>query len=230
MKEFKIRCSAIGKIMTNPRGNKEGLSETTKSYCDMWLKEQLYNRKYEFTSKYTDKGIIVEDNSIDFIAHMMGFGFLIKNETFFEDEYMTGTPDLLPVGHDLVIDVKNSWSWETFPLLEEELPNKDYYGQLQGYMNLTTRKRAKLLYILSDTPEHLIEREARRWCYTNGYDELDMDIYEKYMGEMTYPDVEDALKIKSFDVPRSDDYIAAIKDRVMECREYIAYKLKSLNI
>ena len=196
----------------------------------MWLKEQLYNRKYEFTSKYTDKGIIVEDNSIDFIAHMMGFGFLIKNETFFEDEYMTGTPDLLPVGHDLVIDVKNSWSWETFPLLEEELPNKDYYGQLQGYMNLTTRKRAKLLYILSDTPEHLIEREARRWCYNNGYDELNMDIYEKYMGEMTYPDVEDALKIKSFDVPRSDDYIAAIKDRVMECREYIAYKLKSLNI
>jgi hypothetical protein len=42
LKEFKIRCSAIGQIMTNPRSNTEVLSETTKTYCQNWVKEQIY--------------------------------------------------------------------------------------------------------------------------------------------------------------------------------------------
>ena len=41
MKEFKIRCSAIGKIMTNPRSKTETLSKTTKTYLEEWSKEQI---------------------------------------------------------------------------------------------------------------------------------------------------------------------------------------------
>ena len=117
MKEFKIRCSQIGKIIGTGKGNP--LTKTAMSYCKTWLKEQLYCRRYEFRSKYTDKGHIVEDESIDFIGDQLGLGFLIKNDKQFENDYFTGEPDIIPPNIDLVIDAKNSWSWESFPILEE---------------------------------------------------------------------------------------------------------------
>lgn len=233
MKEFKIRCSAIGQIMTDPKSVKDKengvLSKGAQSYCDSWLMEQLYCRKQSFASKYTEKGNIVEDESIDFAADMLGYPFLLKNEQYFEDEFMTGTPDLLPIGEDLVIDMKNSWSWETFPYLETEIPNNGYYWQLQGYMNLASKSRSKLLYTLMDTPVHLIEKEAYIYCRNNGYDDLDIDIYKQFEQSMTYGDIPNHLRIKGFDIQRSDTDIDRIKVRVEQCRAYISDKLKQIN-
>lgn len=226
MKEFKIRCSQIGKIIGT--GKKHPLTQTAMSYCKFWLKEQLYERRMEFRSKYTDKGCIVEDESIDFIGEQLGLGFLIKNDKQFENDYFTGEPDILPPNLDLVIDAKNSWSWETFPILESEIPTTDYYWQLQGYMSLIGRNRAKLCYVLSDTPQHLIEREARRYCYDNGFEELDIDIYNKFLASMTYSEIPDNLKIKTFEIERNDEDIALAEKKVVECREYISTLLKQL--
>ena len=153
MKPFKIRSSACGKIM-----NVKALGKTGETYVKEWMKEHLYGRHKEFSSKYTEKGNIVEDNSIDFVADRLGFGMLIKNEEHYSNDFVTGTPDLvLP---NAIIDVKNSWDCFTFPLFENDVPNKDYYWQAQCYMWLTDRKRFKLVYVLSDTPEHLIQKDA----------------------------------------------------------------------
>ena len=135
MKQFKIRCSAIGQIMTNPRTKKEYLSKTTASYCEEWLKEQIYGRKKEFTSKYTNKGNIVEQSSLDFVASELGYGSLVKNEESFMNDFLTGTPDAILDDH--IIDVKNSWDCFTFPLFFNNVPNKAYYWQAQGYLALT---------------------------------------------------------------------------------------------
>ena len=78
MKEFKIRCSAIGQIMTNSRSKSEALSKTTKSYLQEWVKEQIYKRKKTISSKYLEKGLIMEDNSLDYIAENLGYGMLKK--------------------------------------------------------------------------------------------------------------------------------------------------------
>jgi hypothetical protein len=195
------------------------LSGTVKGYCRDWLKSIIYGRRIEFTSKYTEKGLIMEDESIDFLSEQLGLGLLFKNEQKFEDEFMTGETDInFP---DYVFDVKNSWSWETFPLLEMQIPNPIYYWQLQGYMHLTDKDHAKLIYVLSDTPQHLIEREAKNYCFYNGYGELDMDIYNDFHKKLTYQDVPAELKIKIFEFDRNDEDIARIKMRVKECREYI---------
>lgn len=256
MKVFKIRCSAIGHIMTEPksaitenqlnqikeleqkknrtekqeeklkelierRDNKE-LSQTAKSYCEDWLKSQIYGRKLEFTNKYTEKGIIMEDESIDFISKMLDYGQLFKNTVRHENNYMTGETDIeIPKNHDLVMDVKNSWSWETFPLFEKEIPNKNYWWQGQGYMELTGRKHYKLIYVLSDTPDHIIRREASNYSFYNGYGDLDPEIYLQFHKKLTYKDVEDKLKIKIFDFDRDEEAIIKINERVMMCRKYI---------
>jgi len=218
MEQFKIRCSAIGQIMTNPKNKADLLSKTAQSYCEQWVKEKIYNRRKEFSNKYTQKGLIVEDNSIDFVAEMLGYPILFKNETHFENEFMTGTPDVNI--KDLVIDVKNSWDIFTFPLFETECPNSDYDWQAQGYLKLTNQENYKLIYTLTDTPENLIESEIKKYCWQNGISIEDAN-YKEWHDKMTYSDIPNELKIKVFDIKRDEEKINRIEERVKECRIYI---------
>lgn len=224
MIQFKIRCSAIGKIMTNPRSKSEFLSQTTMTYVQTWLKELLYSRKYEFSNKYTEKGTINEDESLDFIAENLGYPFLIKNEKFLSDEHMTGTPDVILPDH--LIDVKNSWDCFTFPLFEST-PDKNYWWQGQGYMALTGLSKYKLIYTLTNTPMHLIEREAYQHCMRNGYDELDEDVFQDFVQKMTYDEIPAKHRIKVFEFERDEEAIAAIRERVQQCNVYLQELINS---
>lgn len=215
---FKIRCSAIGQIMTNSRKKGE-LSKTTQSYLDLWIKEKIYDRQKQIQSKYLDKGNMCEDESIKFISQYLGIKGLVKNEMFFTDEYMTGTPDLIIKGDDLkfadsdlVIDVKNSWDFSTFPLFYDNVPNKDYYYQAQGYMNLTGAKHYKLIYTLMNTPESLIEKEYK---FSDAVD------YDEFAKHYNYDNVDNKYRIKVFAIKRDDEVIEQINQRVIECRQYI---------
>lgn len=251
MKEFKIRCSKIGAIMAGNVGltdiqqnelnelclkkeptakqkqrieelvcksNSKELPKTAKSYCEEWLKEQLYCRKREFSNKYTQKGLIVEDSSIDFIGDQLGLGMIFKNEKYFENEWMFGTPDVI-LRH-VIIDAKNSWDPFTFPLFEKNV-NHDYFWQGQGYMGLTGIRKYILAYVLSDTPDNIIEREVRSYCYQNGIEEVDAELYDQFRANMTYEDIEDSLKLKTFEINYSEKCIDDVKERVIMCRQYI---------
>lgn len=219
MKEFKIRASAAGKIM-----GVRGLGKTGETYCKDWLKEQLFQRRKEFSNKYTQKGLIVEDNSIDMIADQLGYGLLLKNERHFENDHFTGTPDIiLP---KLIIDAKSSWDCFTFPLFETHQGKNDYYWQAQVYMDLVGRDHYKVAYCLMDTPEHLILRAATYYSRDNGYDELDQDVYDQFVAKMTYPDIPASLRFKAFDIERNQADIDMIKGRVEMCREIVT-KLNS---
>jgi hypothetical protein len=235
MKPFKCRASAIGKITTLPRSKKDQeagiLSQTAQTYVKDWLKGQpeLYNRRKKFSSKYTYKGNAVEDNSIDFAAEILGYPLLFKNEESFENDYIKGTPDVIV--SDCVLDLKNSWSQDTFPIFYTDIPSKDYWWQGQGYMWLTDRKHYKLVYTLTDTPPEQIASEARRYCYAN-YIDLDLyfdEVYEEFEQNMTYSDVDPELKIKVFEFDRDEYAIKLVQDRVLACRGYVEELLKILN-
>jgi len=195
-----------------------GLGKTGENYVKDWLKEQIYGRRKEIKSKYIDKGLICEDNSLDFIAEKLDYGVLVKNEQTFENEYFVGTPDVILNDH--LIDVKNSWDAFTFPLFDDEI-NPAYYAQGQVYMALTAKEKYKLIYVLSDTPRNLIEREAYWYCKNNGYDDMDKDVLNDFTQKMTYDGIDDSLKIKVFEFDRDDGYIAKLIERVDECREII---------
>lgn len=253
MQLFKIRASAIGKIMggsTKPtdkqlariaelenkpkltdkqaielneliakRDMRPMLQQGAKTYCEQWLKEQLYGRSIEFSRKYTEKGIECEQQGIELLSEMMGYGMVSKNEQYFENDYITGTPDIiLP---DVVDDVKCPWLFSTFPLFETELPNADYAWQIQGYMDLTGKHRGSVNYCLVDAPEHLIDREARNVSYRAGFSEVDMELYDEVYRKMTYADVDKKYRFKRFDLVRDDKAIQAIYTQVELCRGYI---------
>lgn len=210
------------------------LPKGVQTYCLGWIKEQLYQRKKEISSKYTQKGNEVEADSIKFIGKWLDYdefdletGQFDKNETFFENDYLTGTPDVLPTNSTLVVDAKNPWDFMTFPYLDDVLPEIKYWWQGQGYMDLTGRKEYIVAYTLSNTPENIIESEMRKYAYANGLDPEEMD-YSEWYDRMSYNDIPDILKIKIFPFERDDEAIKRIHERVILCRKFIASILAKL--
>jgi hypothetical protein len=195
METFRVRASCAGKLLTDPRNKKDELSQTTVSYLQEWLKTLIYGVKKDISNKYLEKGIEKEDEAIDKAVEWLDLPFSLKNEKSFENEYFTGTPDLIV--NDIVYDIKNSWDCFTFPLFENECPNKDYYAQLQVYMHLTGLKKAALVYVLLDTPETYSTPEIK-------YDGID----KKY-------------RIKRFDFDYDEELINKLIQRVKSAREYI---------
>jgi hypothetical protein len=193
---FKIRASASGKIMTNPRAKNELISETTKSYVKEYLISEIYGIKKQINNKYLSKGIWLEDEAIDKAIEWLDIPFALKNEKYFEDDFFCGTPDLILENE--VLDIKCSWDAFTFPLFENEIPTKDYFYQLQVYMHLTGKRKARLVYVLLNTPEELLYEEK------HSYDNMDKK-----------------FRIKTYEIEYSEDVIADLKERVTNIRTYI---------
>lgn len=215
---YKERASAIGQIMTNPRSKTEVLSETAKTRIEEKFLEDKFGIKKEFWSKSTDKGTSEEPISIDLMVRQLGLFGAKKNEIFFENEYLTGTPDVIHNG--IVYDVKTPFSGSTFPFFETEIPSKTYFYQLQAYMNLTGLRSAKLVYCLVDTPEQMIQDEIRRqtWkkCLIDSTPEIEAEVYS----QMTFNQIPDELKVRVFDIEYCEETIKAIEERIVLCREY----------
>jgi hypothetical protein len=221
MYKFKIRCSAIGKIMS-ANGK---ITAGNATYLEEWLKEQLYQRRNTFSSKYCDKGNIIEDESIEMIGQQLGL-VISKNEESKENDYFTGTCDV-DTGN-MIIDAKNSWSCFSFPLFDEEPKNKDYVYQLQGYMDLYGRDKAKLVYTLINTPEKALESEIWRYAKDNEitYDEAK----EVIMPLHNYDNIPSYLRYKEFNIERDEELIEQIKKKVKVCQLYIDQLVKKLKI
>jgi len=192
---FKCRASALGKLMTNPRSKSETLSQTTKSYLEEWVKEQIYGIKKQINSKYLQKGLALEDQAIEFYSVAMDKDFMIKNLEHFEDDFFTGTPDCMHEG--IVYDFKTSWDCFTFPLFDQE-PDMGYYYQLQVYMHLTGLRKAKLVYTLQDTPDFLTHEEP-----------------------VSYAHVDNSYRVKEFEIEYDPMVIETAKARIQECRDYV---------
>jgi hypothetical protein len=195
MKEFKIRASQIGKIMGNAKAKGE-LSAVCTTYLKEWYAEKLYCDTEEIRSKYFDKGNLQENEAIEEVVSKFDLGLGFKNLTFFENDYMTGTPDLLT--ETTVYDTKCSWNGKTFLNSVTSPIDSDYEWQLLGYMELTKRRESKLCYLLLNTPEE-----------------------SNYGNEVIYDNIPMNLRFKAFNVEYSEEKIKAIEDKVIKCREWL---------
>jgi hypothetical protein len=62
---------------------------------------------------------------------------------------MTGECDIVTVSS--IIDIKTSWSLDTFPELPEEIDSKDYEWQGRAYMYLYDKPEFELVYCMVST-------------------------------------------------------------------------------
>lgn len=220
-KQFKMRCSALGALFTEPRAKSELISATLKTHLNDWYLEKKYGVRTEIRSRYTDKGIQLEDEAIREYNKLFGTNHF-KNDEFFEDDFIQGTPDIVSDDDDEVLDIKCSFSLDSFPILEKKMSNKNYYAQLQGYMRLTGKSKAKLVYVLLDTPEDIIVREAKSIMYKEKLPDDFLDILIEEVREAhTYSHIPIKDRIKIFEVLRDEDMISNIDQKVIFSREYI---------
>jgi hypothetical protein len=215
---MKIRASQLGRIMTAPRSKSEVLSQTAKTYIEELAKEHLFGIKKVFKSRYTDKGNEVEEKAIELTEDVLGFEFLTKNEDYYQNDWVKGTPDIITTS--LVIDVKSSWSGDTFPFFETELPNKDYYYQVMGYMWLTGKKNALISYCLINTPEEIVNDEIRRTAWGKYEIEPSEETIRDVMAIHSFDHIPKERRVKAFHVEYNEAVVNEMKTRIEHCRTY----------
>lgn len=133
------------------------MGETAKSYIRQCAKEAFYNYTTELNNKYIFKGREQELESIS-LLNAVRFTDYRKNEVTMENDYLIGTADI--VLDNKIIDIKTSWSLDTFPATPEEGYKSDYEWQLRAYMMLYDRGMSELVYCMVTTwDEYLNEWE-----------------------------------------------------------------------
>lgn len=193
------------------------LSSTTKSYLEQLHKEEVFGKRDEIRSKYLDKGIQVEEQSITLYSEVTDMLF-VKNKERKSNAFITGEPDNTQGN---IRDIKSSWSLSTFPMHDDQLTNFDYYWQLQGYMELFDLDESELIYCLVDTPEELIQDEMRRVSWKMGYLELPKELEDEIRYNMTFSDIPKELRCKVFKVERDRLAMRQLEEQIIRCRTYL---------
>jgi hypothetical protein len=138
--------------MANDRSGKN-MGQTAKSYIEQIAKETFFKYRTEINSKYIDKGQQQEHDSIELLN-------IVRQESYakhigrVENEYLTGECDIL--ADDRIIDVKTSWSWDTWPELPKKAHNSDYEWQMRAYMLLYDRNMAEVIHCMVTTDPDLL--------------------------------------------------------------------------
>lgn len=204
---IKIRASALGSIMADPREKTEVLSKGAKTALDKMAKEFVYGFHEIITGKYMEKGIIVENQSIE-LYNSVFFTDYKKNTERKENDWVTGECDIFTGSK--IIDIKSSWSLSTFPATSDEGKNTDYEWQLRAYMMLWNVDYAEIAYCLVNTPDELIKFEQEELHFVDGIDEN---------LRVTIVPYERDLKLES-----------KIIEKVEAARKYLAAKVSEIQI
>lgn len=146
-----FRCHTLGELMGARGLGKTGQKRAIKTYI-----ENTDNRYKDVKSKYLDKGLLNELGAIELVNSVYGTNF-VKNETRLTNDYITGECDVEDE-HE-IDDIKCSWDRFTF---EESRLDDDYEWQLRGYMELYDKPKARVIYCLTDAPDHIILKELER--------------------------------------------------------------------
>jgi hypothetical protein len=208
--DLKVRCSGIGNVIAKATG-KRTISAGAETFVKTWLVEKLTGKRTaNVSTPAMQKGTFMEDDAFDFLCEL-DKGMYLKNETGrLENDYLTGEYDCLD--GDTVIDIKCPKDAFSMPYFDTT-PDKGYWCQLQGYMALTGAKKARLIYLLMDYPEHMIEQAQRRASWNNE----DIEAVRK---SMTFEDVPNEYRKKEFRFERDDEFIASLYNRIELMREY----------
>jgi hypothetical protein len=154
---MKFRASQLGKLMANDRSGKN-MGQTAKGYIIQKAKQEFFEYQGELNSKYLNKGLAQEQDSID-LLNLVRLEDYKKNEERVENEWLSGCCDIIT--DTSIIDIKTSWSLDTFPATIYELKDtSDYEWQGRAYMWLYDMPSFELCYVMVTTaPEIMGEYE-----------------------------------------------------------------------
>lgn len=150
---LQFRASGVGKLMAYPERDSLPAGAITAIYEK--ASQIILDWEPKLDLRIIEKGRVCEDEAIALLNQVKGKSYA-KNTTRLTTDLLTGEWDIYCKEEDLIIDIKNAYSKKTFPIFIKEGDKKDYEWQLTAYMALKNASRARIAYVLVDTPEELI--------------------------------------------------------------------------
>lgn len=193
------------------------LSKGAKTFVENQYKEHLFIGSDNFVpnldTKATLKGNECEDDSIELYNEVFfrNYKKLDATEGRITKDGITGCCDIDDKGDDLIIDIKSSYTYESFPMQPSDINSSLYEWQLRGYMMLYNRQHARLAYCLVETPDHLIPdwEDARKHDVSN---------------------VEPRLRVTVVDFERDMELEKEIMYKIAECQRYYKWYGQQLDL
>jgi hypothetical protein len=225
MNDLKIRCSAIGDIMTEPRLKSELLSKTAiKAGIEAYIIQVHKKHPKDLISDAIKKGLLVEEDAITVLSKL-DKTIYAKNEERFSNPFIMGTPDIVTATE--VIDIKSSWDIFTFYASRFDKLDAGYEWQLRGYMDLTGRQRARLSYILCDTPWQIVaQAQKRAWYDLGSPDEAPEDTMAGILiSENAKYDLTTEQRVHQFTIEHDPDAMERVYERVALIRQELKHIL-----
>lgn len=202
MQNLLIRCSSIGKLMTEPRTKSEGpLSVGAKTHIRSLVSQDLFGVDFEVSSKEMEKGNLMEPDAIALLNRVRGLS-LVKNTERRSNDWITGECDLFDAGARRGHDLKCSWSVATFPISLVDCEDKLYEWQMRGYMWLWDAAFWDVDYALLSTPEHLCRWEPASMHFVDH--------------------IPEHMRLTTWTVERDPKLEAAMVEKIKAAREYAA--------
>lgn len=157
------------------------LTDTAKRICTDLVFEARTGRKSKLETKYFDKGIEKEKDARDLVSEVLGRPFT-KDDERRANSWVTGKRDIQD--HNVIIDIKTSWSFESFNKHLLDTPNEVYLRQLDCYMELFDIKDSLLAHVLVDTPFNLINDEIKRLDWKYNVLDINGDVRDEYIQDI----------------------------------------------
>lgn len=233
---YLFRCSKLSDLMTEPKTKAEVLSKTCQNYLIEAFINRTYGRWKDFENKYTQKGLLVEEDALTMYTLHKNKVFH-KNDERISNDYIIGEPDSFSgqsiLKADLIIDTKAKWDLFTFFETKRNGITKNYYWQMQGYMALTGAKKAIVANCLVNTPNSIIQglkaSLARKMGL--GFNEVSQDFLDaakKIDENAIFDDIPMKDRIHEIEIDRNDEDIDRLYERIKLCRKWIKENLETV--
>ena len=234
----KFRASSWGNLLTGTKTDRNAIGDTCAKELIKIYNREMYGRVKDITTKQMDKGIQAEETSIQLLSKVEG-EFYFKNEENLENDYFTGTPDLFLMDEagsiQSVYDIKTSWELDSFMPKLIETPDKGYEAQLNCYYDLTGAQGGAIVYCLVSAPINIVESEKKALLWRmNVISEFSPE-YIKASSELEklliYDDIDYRERVIIQKVPRNEELIQKMKDKVPILRQWLAdFHEKHMNL
>lgn len=186
------------------------LSEGAKTYVKSLVKQYVFGYKKNVSAPQTDKGTLVEPDSIKLFKKVKFKPKYKKNEERKRNGFIQGECDIYSEKDDIIIDIKSSYDLESFPATTEDIDAKQYEWQLRGYMMLWGASKAKLAYCMVTTPISCMKRFAN----------IDMHYVDH---------IEEPLRVTCSELFYRDEKLEEdIRYKVTEARRYAQHYYKKI--
>ncbi len=222
--EYKFHCSALGNLLTSGRKKGEVMGETCKSELRKIWMQHTYRYYEVIETDAITKGNLNEGIAIDMVERRYYKDKpLFKNQQYYENDYICGTPDIVVPSIKKIHDTKCSWNLRTY--MSADL-SKAYKYQLMGYAWMLGYNDCQLDYCLTSAPEEMIAKETLRMAYKlDAIDYQDTPEFKKIEGQirlnMNYDRIEESKRVKSFSFELEDSFIEMIEERAPIWRKYL---------